>query len=93
MIDRRESITGTISVIDDLEGELRLMKVDHSLLGGYYTDEEVGSVGCFRNYLSSVLTLGMRGLQIAQHSSIYSIFYVHEAVRLARPQGSRFLQM
>eukprot|EP00124_Ichthyophonus_hoferi_P002624 Ihof_evm4s187 gene=Ihof_evmTU4s187 len=67
LVDRKSSTTGIISVIDDLQEGLRLMKADHSLLGGRYNDTE--------------------------QSSIYSIFHVHEAVRLARPEGTRFLQI
>lgn len=41
LMDRRESNTGYLSVLQSLEGEFRVMRCDHSLLGGEYTGENL----------------------------------------------------
>lgn len=41
LIDRDESNTGYVSVLQSLRGNFRVMRCDHSLLGGEYTDESV----------------------------------------------------
>ncbi len=41
LLDRAESNTGYISVLQSLRGDFRVMRCDHSLLGGEYTDPSV----------------------------------------------------
>ena len=41
LIDRAESNTGYVSVLQSIRGGFRVMRCDHSLLGGEYTDESV----------------------------------------------------
>ncbi|KAJ3472308.1 hypothetical protein NLG97_g11101 [Lecanicillium saksenae] len=41
LIDRSESNTGYVSVLQSLRGNFRVLRCDHSLLGGEYTDESV----------------------------------------------------
>lgn len=41
LIDREESNTGYVSVLESLRGGFRVMRCDHSLLGGEYTDQSV----------------------------------------------------
>ncbi|KAE8350161.1 S-adenosyl-L-methionine-dependent methyltransferase [Aspergillus coremiiformis] len=43
LVDRQESVTGYISVLDNLEDGFRVMRCDHSLLGGQWTKT-------YRNY-------------------------------------------
>ncbi|TQW09381.1 spermine/spermidine synthase [Cordyceps javanica] len=41
LVDRRESNTGYVSVLQSLRGGFRVLRCDHSLLGGEYTDPSV----------------------------------------------------
>lgn len=41
LIDREESNTGYVSVLQSLRGGFRVLRCDHSLLGGEYTDDSV----------------------------------------------------
>ncbi|EGX92672.1 spermine/spermidine synthase [Cordyceps militaris CM01] len=41
LLDRRESNTGYVSVLESLQGGFRVLRCDHSLLGGEYTDPAV----------------------------------------------------
>ncbi|KAK3994620.1 S-adenosyl-L-methionine-dependent methyltransferase [Cladorrhinum sp. PSN332] len=66
VLDREESLTGYISVIDGLEMGFRLMRCDHSLLGG----EWVKLIG----------QPGFKGNQVAE--PVYGVFAMLEAVRL-----------
>ena len=66
VLDRKESLTGYISVVDSLEGGFRVMRCDHSLLGG----EWVKYIGQGR----------FKGNQVAE--PIYGVFAMLEAVRL-----------
>src|SRR5690606_24401054 len=37
LLDRKESVTGYVSVVESLERGFRVMRCDHSLLGGQWT--------------------------------------------------------
>lgn len=41
LIDRAESNTGYVSVLQSIKGGFRVLRCDHSLLGGEFTDESV----------------------------------------------------
>ena len=43
LVARRESLTGYISVLDNVNAEYRVMRCDHSLLGGEYLNKPRGS--------------------------------------------------
>ncbi|KAK3381564.1 S-adenosyl-L-methionine-dependent methyltransferase [Podospora didyma] len=66
ILDRRESLTGYISVMDNTVDGFRVMRCDHSLLGG----EWVKFIG----------TGQFKGNQVAE--PIYGVFAMLEAVRL-----------
>ncbi|KAK3349985.1 S-adenosyl-L-methionine-dependent methyltransferase [Lasiosphaeria hispida] len=66
VLDRQESLTGYISVIDNLEAGFRVLRCDHSLLGG----EWVKFIGKGQ----------FKGNQVAE--PIYGVFAMLEAVRL-----------
>lgn len=66
VLDRHESVTGYVSVIDSPKEGFRLLRCDHSLLGG----EWVKFIGKGR----------FRGNQVAE--PVYGVFAMLEAVRL-----------
>lgn len=68
--DRLESNTGYLSVLENTETGLRVLRHDHSLLGGVW-----------------LLTPERRrqGLQVEE--SVYSVFYMLEAVKLMEVEG------
>jgi hypothetical protein len=68
VLDRQESITGYVSVIDSLKDGYRVMRCDHSLLGG----EWVKFLGQGQ----------FKGNQVAE--PIYGVFAMLEAVRLVK---------
>ncbi|GAB1315914.1 hypothetical protein MFIFM68171_06124 [Madurella fahalii] len=68
VLDRQESITGYISVIDSPKEGYRLMRCDHSLLGG----EWVKFIGQGQ----------FKGNQVAE--PVYGVFAMLEAVRLVK---------
>ncbi|KAL2197934.1 S-adenosyl-L-methionine-dependent methyltransferase [Corynascus similis CBS 632.67] len=68
VLDRAESVTGYISVIDSPKEGYRLMRCDHSLLGG----EWVKLIGQGR----------LKGNQVAE--PVYGVFAMLEAVRLVK---------
>jgi hypothetical protein len=43
-IERRESVTGYISVVQSIQQGFRVMRCDHSLLGGEWIDHRGGPV-------------------------------------------------
>ena len=43
LVARQESVTGYISVLDNIKDGFRVMRCDHSLLGGEWFKQEVGS--------------------------------------------------
>lgn len=45
LLDRQESITGYISILENVERGFRVMRCDHSLLGGEWTQFHGGKVG------------------------------------------------
>ncbi len=65
-MDRQESLTGYISVVESVDQGFRVMRCDHSLLGG----EWVKFIG----------TGQFKGNQVAE--PIYGVFAMLEAVRL-----------
>ena len=66
IVDRRDSITGYLSVVDNLNDGFRVMRCDHSLLGGEWT--KFKDTGRFM------------GNQVAE--PVYGVFAMLEAVRL-----------
>ncbi|KAK4131009.1 S-adenosyl-L-methionine-dependent methyltransferase [Trichocladium antarcticum] len=66
VLDRQESVTGYLSVIDNLKDGYRVMRCDHSILGG----EWVKFLGQGQ----------FRGNQVAE--PVYGVFAMLEAVRL-----------
>ena len=43
LVARQESVTGYISVLENVKDGFRVMRCDHSLLGGIWTEQEIGS--------------------------------------------------
>jgi len=68
VFDRKESVTGYISVVESLKDGFRLMRCDHSLLGGEWV-KYIGQ-GHFK------------GNQVAE--PVYGVFAMLEAVRLVK---------
>ncbi|KAK3342366.1 S-adenosyl-L-methionine-dependent methyltransferase [Neurospora tetraspora] len=66
VLDRRDSITGYVSVVDSLNDGFRVLRCDHSLLGGEWV--KFKDTGRFK------------GNQVAE--PIYGVFAMLEAVRL-----------
>ena len=66
ILDRRESVTGYVSVVESVKEGYRLMRCDHSLLGG----EWVKFIGMGQ----------FKGNQVAE--PVYAVFAMLEAVRL-----------
>ena len=44
LLARQESVTGYISVLDNVKEGFRVMRCDHSLLGGEWLKQEAGSI-------------------------------------------------
>ena len=79
-LDRQESITGMITVVENSIAGYRVLKCDHSLLGGLW-------VGLKKDEL---LDKGITGEELEMRSvdeaeSVYTAFLVQEAVRLVNP--------
>jgi len=74
---RRESITGMLTVVENAKDGYRVLKCDHSLLGGLWTgikSKELSAQGIPAEQLET------RTLDEAE--SVYTAFLVQEAVRL-----------
>jgi hypothetical protein len=81
-LDRQESITGIITVVENSESGYRVLKCDHSLLGGLWN-------GIKRKELSKEGIIGqdLERQSIDEAESVYTAFFVQEAIRLVeRPQ-------
>jgi hypothetical protein len=84
-LDRRESITGMITVVEKSDSGYRVLKCDHSLLGGLWTGLK----------LRQLSAEGVTGEDLEQRSideaeSVYTAFLVQAAVRLVRrPQTGK----
>lgn len=78
-LDRRESVTGMITVVESSIGGFRVLKCDHSLLGGLWT-------GLKRTQLSAEGVAGedLERRSIDEAESVYTAFLVQTAVRLVR---------
>lgn len=70
LIARRESITGYISVLDNFDAGYRVLRCDHSLLGGEWQRPPAG--------LDHMNRDGFK-------EPIYAVFVIMEAVRLVQP--------
>ena len=68
ILDRRESITGYVSVLENTEQGFRVMRCDHSLLGGEWVKFNGAEA--------------LKGNQVAE--PIYGVFAMLEAVRLVQ---------
>jgi hypothetical protein len=75
---RRESITGMITVVENADVGYRVLKCDHSLLGGLWT-------GIKRKELAGSNDLEWRTVNEAE--SVYTAFLVQEAIRLVERSG------
>ena len=78
-LDRRESITGMITVVENSQHGYRILKCDHSILGGLWT-------GIKRKELSDRGVVGqdLEKRSVDEAESVYSAFVVQEAVRLVQ---------
>ena len=78
-LERRESITGMITVVENSQHGYRVLKCDHSILGGLWT-------GIKRKELSDRGVVGqeLERRSIDEAESVYSAFIVQEAVRLVQ---------
>ena len=76
-LDRWESITGMITVVENSQHGYRVLKCDHSILGGLWT-------GIKRKELSDRGVVGpeLEKRSVDEAESVYSAFIVQEAVRL-----------
>ena len=73
---RQESITGMITVVENSVAGYRVLKCDHSLLGGLWT-------GIKKRELEEELFLGDINLRsVDEAESVYTAFYLQEAARL-----------
>ncbi|RPA83345.1 S-adenosyl-L-methionine-dependent methyltransferase [Ascobolus immersus RN42] len=70
LVARADSITGYISVLDNNFHNYRLLRADHSLLGGEWVKPPVG----------------FEGQGSGEKEPVYAIFVMLEAVRLVEPQ-------
>ena len=81
-LDRRESITGMITVVENSQHGYRVLKCDHSLLGGLWTGikwKELSDRG--------VVGQDLEKRSVDEAESVYSAFLLQEAARLVqRPQ-------
>jgi hypothetical protein len=79
---RQESLTGMITVVENAETGYRVLKCDHSLLGGLWT-------GIKRNELMEEgVTEALERRSVNEAESVYTAFLVQEAIRLVRrPSG------
>jgi hypothetical protein len=57
LVDRQESITGYISVLDNTQAGFRAMRCDHSLLGGEWTDLPAGYAPKVADPIYAVFTM------------------------------------
>ncbi|RMZ74996.1 hypothetical protein DV737_g5547, partial [Chaetothyriales sp. CBS 132003] len=74
LLDRHESLTGYISVLESNAGHFRALRCDHSLLGG--------------NWLLPPRLTGTRHAPRVLPEPIYAVFTMLEAVRLIQPSPS-----
>jgi len=73
---RQESITGMITVVENSVAGYRVLKCDHSLLGGLWT-------GIKKRELEEELLLGdLDSRSVDEAESVYTAFYLQEAARL-----------
>ena len=74
LVARNESVTGYISVFEDNERGFRVMRCDHSLLGGHYV-----------RLPPDFYEAGWRPIV---HEPVYNIFVMMEAIRLIENDGA-----
>ena len=74
LVARHESVTGYISVLDNFEAGYRVLRCDHSLLGGEWQHAPPG--------LAHMQREGFK-------EPIYAVFVIMEAVRLVQPAPAR----
>ena len=74
IVARQESITGYVSVLDNVKEGYRVMRCDHSLLGGQWMYGEGTWPGGAK----------FKGKRAALSEPVYSIFVMLEAVRLVQ---------
>jgi hypothetical protein len=77
---RQESITGMISVVENSKEGYRVLKCDHSLLGGLWT-------GLKRTELAEKGVDEIDRRSVDEAESVYTAFLVQEAVRLVQRPG------
>ena len=79
-LDRKESVTGILSVIENSEKGYRVLKCDHSLLGGLWNGLKR------KELLAQGITVELEERSIDEAETVYSAFVLQEAVRLVRRQ-------
>jgi hypothetical protein len=81
---RSESLTGMITVLENSNSGYRVLKCDHSLLGGLWTG--IKRTELIKQGVTDEDVLELRSVHEAE--SVYTAFLVQEAVRLVkRPSG------
>jgi hypothetical protein len=73
---RQESLTGMITVVENSEVGYRVLKCDHSLLGGLWTGIKR------RELVARGLTEDLDFKSVHEADSVYTAFYLQEAARL-----------
>lgn len=83
-LDRRESITGMITVVENSIAGYRVLKCDHSLLGGLWVAVKRDELAD-KNFVGEELEIR----SVDEAESVYTAFLVQEAVRLVkRPKNA-----
>lgn len=76
LVARQESLTGYLSVLENVQHGYRLMRCDHSILGGNW----IAGVGSWPGGENSSIEVG----RLAE--PVYAAFVMLEAIRLVRDQ-------
>ena len=78
IVARREGVTGYLSVLENVQHGYRLMRCDHSILGGNW----IAGVGSWPGGETSSMEVG----RLAE--PVYAVFVMLEAVRLVQSQDT-----
>jgi hypothetical protein len=86
---RQESLTGMITVVENADTGFRVLKCDHSLLGGLWTGIKR------KELIEEGITEALEHRSVNEAESVYTAFLVQEAIRLVqRPSnGNKALIM
>ena len=69
MVARQESVTGYISVLDNVKDGFRVMRCDHSLLGGEWLNKEAGSTSKLREPVYAIFVM-LEAVRLAETKSM-----------------------